>query len=194
MRFFLLVLLLASTASAQAPDVPPSAAADPFVVRGPLRLSGPRVGFTYLSDRLIDEINETYGEYDCDDNGMCIQEQAIDPSVPIVTQFGWQWERSLFQTQTGLTGVTEWVLLAGGLERGLLLPSASFVVGVRTPAGLEIGVGPNISLGGAAYAVTAGFNTNLGEVNVPINVAAVLGREGPRASVLIGFVVSEQRY
>lgn len=181
-------LALAAAASAQTPDpLPPE-------VRGPLRMSGPRIGVTYLGEQLIEDINETYGDYDCRPDGSCGYEEVIDPAVPLVTQFGWQWERSLFQAESGLTGVTEWVLLAGGLERGLLLPSATFIVGMRTPGGVELGVGPNVSLGGAAYAVTAGFTTDLGEVNVPVNLAAVLGRDGPRVSVLVGFVITDRRY
>ncbi len=86
------------------------------------------------------------------------------------------------------------MLLVGGLERGLLLPSGSFIVGVRTPGGLEAGVGPNISLTTVGYALTVGASNSFGDVNVPINAAVVFGREGPRVSLLLGFTFSERFY
>ena len=46
----------------------------------------------------------------------------------------------------------------------------------------------------AAYAVAVGMNNEFGEVNVPLNAAVVLGQDGPRVSLLVGFNVSERRY
>lgn len=200
-RLPLLLALFAPALGAQIP-LPPEPATPPAMAptglhepEGPRRLSGPRFGMTYLSADLIDRINETFGEGTYDpQTGEYTYEDRISSGLPLVTQFGWQWERSLFQASTGLTGVTEWVLLAGGLERGLFLPSATFLVGLRGPGGLEVGLGPNVSASGAAYALAVGFNAASGEVNVPVNVAAVLGQDGPRVSVLVGFVLSERRY
>ena len=118
----------------------------------------------------------------------------MDPNFPVVTQFGWQFERRMFQAESGLTGVVEWVLLVGGAERGLLLPSATFLAGLRAPGGFEVGVGPNLSVAGAAYALAVGKNNEIGEVNLPVNAAVVLGQDGPRLSLLVGFNVSSSRY
>ncbi|MEM0964277.1 MAG: hypothetical protein AAGK21_17250 [Bacteroidota bacterium] len=162
-------------------------------VRGPRRLGGPRTGVTVLSARTIDRINEAFDscyEWTRDD---CVGEDRLG-SIPVVTQFGWQFETRLFQAQSGLTGVSEWVVLVGGAERGLFLPSLTFLAGLRGPGGFEVGVGPNLSLGGAAYAVAVGFNNESGEINIPLNLAVVLGQDGPRASVLVGFNVSERRW
>lgn len=162
---------------------------------GPQRLGGPRIGVTVLSPGAVEKINEAfaYSSY-CYDVCEADDSPTVSPSFPVVTQFGWQFERRLFQAESGLTGVTEWVVLAGGLERGLFLPSTTFLAGLRTPGGLEVGVGPNLSVGGAAYAVAVGFNNEIGEVNLPVNVAAVFGQDGPRLSVLVGFTVSQSRY
>lgn len=189
MRTLVLFLLVAGAASAQTPD--PVRAVD-----GPRRLSGPRVGFTVLNDRAIEQINDAFGREDCryvGDNYVCTSDDVIG-SVPLVTQFGWQWERRLFQLSTGTTGVSELVLLVGGAERGVLIPSATFLVGVRTPGGLEFGVGPNVAGASVGYAVAVGHTQDFGEVAVPVNVAVVLGPDGPRASLLLGFVVSDRRY
>ncbi len=162
--------------------------------RGPRRLGGPRAGVTVLSPTLARRLNELFDDPYCYDTSCPDDGPKISESVPVITQFGWQFERRLFQAASGLTGVTEWVLLVGGAERGLFLPSGTFMAGVRTPGGLEVGVGPNLSLSGAAYAVTLGFNSEFGEVNVPLNLAVVFGQDGPRASLLVGFNVSDRRW
>ena len=162
---------------------------------GAHRLSGPRFGITVLSGETVRRINETYGDCTYDQQtGQCRYDNLLSESLPIVTQFGWQFERQMAQASNGLALVTETVLLVGGLERGLALPSASLIVGVRTPGGLELGLGPNLSATGAAYALTAGFSNPVGEIKVPINLAAVLGRDGPRVSLLVGLTFSDSRY
>ena len=152
---------------------------------GPARLDGPRVGVTILDAGTVDRINEAFGE-----DG----DERISSDAPVITQFGWQFETRLFQTESGLTGVTEIVGLIGGLDRNLLLPSGTFLVGLRTVNGMEIGVGPNLSVAGTGYAVAVGMNTPVGDVNVPLNVAAVFGKGGPRVSLLAGFTLSSRRY
>lgn len=163
---FLLVFLGANAALAQ-----PDSSAAP-VSTEPLKLSGPRFGVTYLTGDLVDRLSEAFDE---------------DDVAPVITQFGWQFETRLFATDTGLSGVTELVPLVGGLEQGLFLPSLSFLVGLRTASGFEFGLGPNASLGGAAYVVAAGVTQRYGELNVPLNLSAVLSDEGVRVSFLIGF-------
>ena len=153
--------------------------------RSPHRLDGPRVGVTVLDAGTVDRINEAFaGDGDV----------RISPSAPVITQFGWQFETRLFQTESGLTGVTEVVGLVGGLDRNLVLPSGTFLVGLRTVNGMEVGVGPNLSVAGTGYAVAVGMNTPVGDVNVPLNVAAVFGKGGPRISMLAGFTLSSRRY
>ena len=152
---------------------------------GPQRLDGPRVGVTILDPASVDLINETFGEEG---------DPRISDGTPVITQFGWQFETRLFQTESGLTGVTEVVGLVGGLDRNIIIPSGTFLVGLRTVSGMEIGVGPNLSVGGFGYAVAVGMNTPIGEVNVPLNVAAVFGKGGPRVSLLAGFTLSSRRY
>lgn len=163
---------------------------------GTSRLSGPRIGVTLLSPAVVREINDRLGncvDYD-PQTGVCRNETIISPATPFITQFGWQFERQMAQTSGGLAIVTESVILLGGLERGLALPSATFVVGVRTLKGFELGLGPNLSATGAGYALTAGVANDIGEIHVPVNVAAVFGREGPRVSVLVGLTFSDARY
>jgi hypothetical protein len=135
-------------------------------------LSGPRFGFTVLSDGIVKTL-ETDGI-------------RVGPAI---TQFGWQFEKQFYGGRNGPTAVTEAVLLFGGLEQGLVLPSVSWLVGVRTKNGSEFGVGPNITPVGVALAVAGGMTFRVGVLNVPVNVAVVPSRSGVRVSVLSGFNV-----
>lgn len=158
----LLGTTLPSTAFSQTDRVPP--------VAQRVSLSGPRFGVTYLGGAIVDSLAA---------NG-------IDVS-PVITQFGWQFERLMFTGENGLSAVTEWVLLVGGLEQSTFLPSVSWLVGLRSARGAEFGVGPNVSAAGAALAIAAGFTTRAGALNLPVNVAVVPSKIGTRLSVLVGF-------
>jgi hypothetical protein len=134
-------------------------------------LSGPRFGLTFLSADIVDKLR--------DDAGLKVGS--------FVTQFGWQFEKRFYSSENGPTAVTEWVLLLGGLDQGVALPSLSWLVGMRTHTGAEFGVGPNFTPAGAALAVAAGVTFRAGALNVPVNLAVVPSRSGVRVSVLAGF-------
>ena len=136
-----------------------------------LKLAGPRIGFTVLSNKYRDEINE---EFESDVNAF-------------MTQFGWQFETRIFTLESGMSGLFEFVPLVGGLEQGKFLPSLSALVGLRGAKGFEFGVGPNISLGGAGLVLAAGTNFQSQGVNFPVNVAFAPSKDGGRFSVLFGF-------
>jgi hypothetical protein len=134
-------------------------------------LSGPRFGVTSLSQGVVDRLKE--------DNNIDIR--------PVITQFGWQFEKQFYSRDSGLSAVNEWVVLLGGLEQGHALPSVSWIVGLRTREGAEFGIGPNVTPVGVALAVAAGMTFRAGILNVPVNVAVVPSRSGVRMSVLTGF-------
>jgi hypothetical protein len=160
------VVLLGATlpvaALAQTDRVPP--------VAEHIRLSGPRFGVTYLGGAIVDSL----AAYD------------VDVS-PVITQFGWQFERLIFAGESGLSAVTEWVVLVGGLEQSAFIPSVSWLVGLRGPRGAEFGLGPNVSPAGSALAIAAGVTTRAGAFNLPVNVAVVPSKIGTRVSLLVGF-------
>jgi hypothetical protein len=140
-------------------------------VEQPASLSGPRLGFTFLSDGIVGRLKD---------------DARINVS-PVVTQFGWQFEKQFYSTESGPTAVTDWVVLVGGLEQGVVLPSVSWLVGMRTMKGAEFGIGPNITPVGAALAVAAGKTFRAGALNVPVNLAIVPSKSGVRVSLLAGF-------
>lgn len=134
-------------------------------------LSGPRFGLTLLSDGIVEKLTE--------------RQIAVDR--PYVSQFGWQFEKQFYSTENGPTAVTEWVVLVGGLEQGVVLPSVSWLVGMRTMKGAEFGIGPNLTPVGAALAIAAGMTFRAGALNVPVNLAVVPSKSGVRVSLLAGF-------
>jgi len=132
------------------------------------RLSGPRTGITVVTGKVADNLRE-----------------ELDAS-PIITQFGWQFERQVNSSNGELALLSEFVPLVGGLEQGLFLPSLSWIFGVRGQQGREFGVGANLSVAGGAYVIAAGVTKRVGNINIPINGSLVLSKGGPRFSILIG--------
>ena len=137
-----------------------------------LSLEGPRVGFTVLSDGIVKKL----AEHDIN----------VGPSI---SQFGWQFERQFYSKQSGVTALNEWVVLLGGLDQGVAIPSLSWLVGIRSREGAEFGMGPNVTPAGVSLAIAAGVTFRAGVLNVPMNFAVVPSKEGVRVSFLTGFTM-----
>jgi hypothetical protein len=161
--FVFVLLAVVVPARAQSVIVPPPEAAR-------ANLSGPRFGITSLSDGVVAKLAENY----------------IDVN-PVITQFGWQFEKQFYSKDSGIAAVNEWVVLVGGLDQGVALPSLSWLVGLRTKDGTEFGFGPNLSPAGVAFAFSAGVTVRTGFLNVPMNIAVVPSKAGTRISFLTGF-------
>lgn len=127
--------------------------------------SGPRIGFTYITD------------------GTTSNYLASNGKNPGITQFGWQFEGRLF-TVEGMSGLIEFVPLIGGIEQGIIIPSASCLLGVRSSGktSFEFALGPNFSIspnykgdteGTVGLVLAAGTSFNKGNINFPINLAVV---------------------
>ena len=156
-----LTLLLSAPSLAQTTLPPIAKTAD---------LSGPRFGLTLLADGVVKKLEE--------------RDIKVGPHI---SQFGWQFEKQFYTRDSGVTMVTEWVGLVGGLEQSVVLPSLSWMVGVRTRDGAEFGIGPNITPAGTALVLATGMTFRTGALNIPLNVAVVPARAGTRVSVLSGF-------
>jgi hypothetical protein len=166
-RAVVLMMALSTPALAQTAVPPPVKA---------VNLSGPRMGFTSLSQGVVDKLAE----------------QTIEVR-PLITQFGWQFEKGFYSKDSGITAVSEWVVLVGGLEQDVVLPSVSWIVGLRTKEGAEFGVGPNITPAGTAIVFAAGITFRAGALNLPVNFAVVPSKAGTRVSLLGGFNFRSRR-
>jgi len=150
-----------------------ASAQEPWQTQKPaeeMSLAGPRFGVTFLSDGVREKLAE----------------RGIDVGFSI-SQFGWQKEKRFLSTPTGWTGVHEFVLLLGGVDQGVMLPSFNWLVGARTSSGFEFAAGPNLTAAGFALAMAGGITFRTGNLNIPVNLAIVPSKEGSRISMLVGF-------
>ena len=149
----------------------PAGAQQPQDLVRELNRSGPRFGITWMSNDIVDTLRVKHN---------------VDVA-PIITQFGWQFERQFASLENGPVALNEWVILVGGLDQGEILPSLTWLVGLRTQGNFEIGVGPNITPAGVALALSSGVTFRVGALAVPLNIAIVPSKLGPRTSILTGF-------
>lgn len=157
-----LVLALPTAARAQYENGYPERVAD---------LAGPRFGFTLLSSGITDKLRK---------------EEKVS-IAPMITQFGWQMEKQFQSRGSDVSALTELVVLVGGMEQNVFIPSLSWIIGARTKSGFEFGVGPNVTPLSTAIVYVAGMTHKVGSLNVPINVSIVPSVNGTRMSVLTGF-------
>jgi hypothetical protein len=137
------------------------------------KLAGPKVGITMVSAGSLASILRKDVPFSFDDAPIKQEWTGSTGKYgATMTQYGWQWE-SRFLDGGDVVGLVEWIALVGGMEKGMFLPSASSMVGLRTAGGIEFAVGPNLSLGGIAMVFGAGYNFKFGKLNVPINIAYV---------------------
>ena len=160
---FVVVFGMSSDAGAQVitPQAPPET----------ISLAGPRIGMTILDPGVRAQLLTDHG---------------VDVG-PVISQFGWQKEKRFLSTPGGFTGVTEFVVLVGGLDQSVVLPSLNWLVGARTAKGFEFAAGPNFSAAGTALVIAGGVTFQTGNLNIPVNVAMVPSRNGSRVSMLVGF-------
>jgi hypothetical protein len=149
----------------------PLAAQQPADLVRQINRSGPRFGFTWLGGGIVDTLRS---------------QRNIDVA-PVITQFGWQFERQFASLESGPVALNEFIILIGGLDQGVFLPSVSWLVGIRTPGNFELGVGPNANPAGVALAFSGGYTFKAGALAVPLNVALVPSKYGMRVSALTGF-------
>ena len=138
------------------------------------KLAGPKVGITMVSAGSLASLLRKDVPFSFDDDAPIKQEWTGSTGKygAVMSQYGWQWE-SRFADGGNVTGIVEWIALVGGMEKGMFLPSVSSMVGVRTSKGIEFAVGPNLSLGGIAMVIGAGYNFKFGKLNLPVNIAYV---------------------
>lgn len=151
-------------------------------------LFGPRTGFTYVFT--------TQEEFDT-------RIQTIYPNVdktyfPFFTQFGLMLEQRIKLGDTSNHFAFQEVILIGGIDQSIVIPSISFAIGFRHHNGLEFGLGPNLSIttnsneemvANISVVYTIGWTFSYENVFVPVNIAVVpTPIDGkPRFSVLTGF-------
>jgi hypothetical protein len=140
------------------------------VITEPDNRAGPRFGIAYLT------------------RGSETARTENKSFSPLTSLFGWQFEYPFdFGPNAPVTVMTELVVLVGGLEQSVPLPSATWLIGLRQPNGVEFGIGPTLTGSGTQVAFALGITHHYGSANVPINFAVAPARKGVSLSVTAGF-------
>lgn len=142
--------------------------ADDIMVQEARKYGGPRVGVTLVGPGAYRDLLNYEGKRN------------------IYSQFGWQFEKRMFTTKTGISGMVEFVPMIGGIDMGKFIPSISALIGVRTKKGIEVGVGPNAAVYGVKNAqgyyktstsfgivIAAGMSFKSDKVYFPVNLAFI---------------------
>ena len=157
-----------------------------MVIGRPLRCQAPTVGRAIVITPPDDRAGPRFGVAYLTRGSETARKQG-KPFSPLTSLFGWQFEHPFDLGPEAPTLVTELVLLAGGLEQNLFLPSATWILGIRQTNGFEFGAGPTLTASGSQIAFAAGITEKLGSVNVPVNVAVAPARVGVAVSLTAGF-------
>ena len=153
------------------------------------KLTGPRFGVTYIGvgstaqvlNRIYKMDSLEYSNYS-------------GPNSSITTQYGWQWETRFADTGGPIVGLVEWVVMVAGMEKGMVLPSFSTLVGIRSDNGFEFATGPNISGSGLGFVFALGYNYRKGDLNLPINISFVPDKIGPSSNSPIADLIDSNDY
>ncbi len=147
---------------------------------------GPRVGVTWVVTSPED--------FDASIQGVFPADREY---FPIFTQFGFNLEQRIRLGNTQSHFAFQEVLILGGLDQNILLPSLSLMIGFRSRIGLEFGLGPNVAMKrspeGAgldlSVAYSLGWTFSFEDVFVPVDLAFIpTPSDGkPRITLLTGF-------
>ena len=192
-RLLMTMMAVTSTASAQeAPAAEAEAVTKEISYNEPnqqpraMELSGPRIGLVYLMGEQSKGITE-----------------RLD-GIPVLTSLGWQFEHHFFEQAGGFTGVNEFVLMVSGMDQQLFMPTASWLIVVRSAAGIELGIGPTLNvaellqgikdrelgadrISGLGAVIAAGLTVQMDGVNFPFNLAFVRSGDTNRFLLTCGF-------
>jgi hypothetical protein len=116
---------------------------------------GPRIGLTFLGPGVLSDSIQALGK------------------APVIFQFGWQFEVRIFTLENGTSGLFEFIPMIGGIDKGMFLPSATVMFGIRGKNGFEFAFGPNLSMTGFGLALATGYTIHREQVNFPINIAFI---------------------
>jgi hypothetical protein len=147
---------------------------------------GPRVGVTWVVTSPEDFDEAIQGVFPADRT-----------YFPIFTQFGFNLEQRIRLGNTQSHFAFQEVLVLGGLDQNIILPSFSVMIGFRSRRGLEFGLGPNVSMKRSqeepgvdlSVVYSVGWTFSFEDVFVPVDFAFIPtpSDQKPRITLLTGF-------
>ncbi len=148
----------------------PTATPDDEAPVSAVDFGGPRVGVAYLTGAVADSYVN-----------------SLNASSPAMALFGWQMEWDWRPVRNSDAFVMEFIPMVGGLDQGLCIPSASYLVGMRDGRMWEFGAGPSWAPGGLAYTVALGHTFVAGGIRVPLDVSYRFSKGGGNLGLTLGF-------
>ncbi len=148
-------------------------------------MGGPRFGLTYVMG-----------------NDQLAQELEYHDMGRTISQFGWHFEHQVVPEGGGPGFVLEFIPLLAGVEYGKVIPNFSLLMGVRSPGGWEMGMGPNLSFSKTieeeveartSLVLGLGKSFNYGGVSIPVNLAYSASPEGNRVSLFFGYAIASAK-
>jgi hypothetical protein len=124
---------------------------------------GPRVGFSYVfidADEYTSELHEVSIFND-------------ENYVPFMSQFGISIEQRIRLGTTKSHFAFQEVVVVGGIDQSIAIPSVVLLLGYRSEFGLEFGLGPKWSLSGFNVVYAAGWTFNYQDVYVPVDIVFI---------------------
>ncbi len=134
---------------------------------------GIRLGFGYFSPKFIKTLEDP-------------NDREISP---LVSQFGLQFEKTIFTEANRPLVVLQLIPMIAGLDQDVAITTVSGIIGIRTKKGLELGMGPTVlDSGGTSVAYTIGFTREYEGMDIPFTLMAIPSRDGLQTSLLTGFL------
>ncbi len=93
--------------------------------------------------------------------------------MPVLTSFGISLEQRVNLGTTDHHFAVQEIITLAGLDQSLILPNAAALIGFRGGFGLELGLGPIVSVQGFAVAYALGWNFKFSGVNLPVDLVFI---------------------
>jgi len=146
---------------------------------GRRNMGGPRLGVTYVLG-----------------NGDLYKDLLANDMGRVISQFGWHFEYQVVPEGGGPEFIIQIVPMIGGVEYGKMLPVTALAMGVRFPAGLEFGMGPELMVNEdglkSGLIVGIGKTFDYGGGSIPVNLVMTRNLEGTRLSLIFGYAIQKR--
>lgn len=132
---------------------------------------GPRVGVNYINttpEEFSEEVGKTFeqGEY-----------------YPVTSLFGLSLEQRILLGQTKSHFAFQEVIMVGGLEQSIALPSISILIAYRGATGFEFGAGATFSMSGVGVIAAVGWTFSFSGVYIPLDISVIIPNKNRPMSI-----------
>jgi hypothetical protein len=158
-----------------------------FAMHTQLR-SGPRFGMSYLfvpSDpgSKVEITKETDIQKESSESDANVI--VLDPSV--ISLLGYHVDYTFYPEGSPLNPMFQFDVIGGAIEHQLFYPTLVGATGFRHDCGIELAFGGSYAPRTMMSIISVGYNIELGELIIPVNVAAGISNEVSSVTILTGW-------